>query len=193
MSLGRAARVIRGLWPDRNPLRRAHDRMEAVVVGVLLAAFLAGAPLAIFTAGRLAYNLGSRTAHAQQIARHRVPAVLLTAAPPAAPGSSLSNTRARWAASDGTRRTGMIPAPAGARAGSTVLIWVDATGQLTSEPMQRSRVWFLVAAATVLAFVLTSLIVLCIGRLARYPLDRRRLAAWDADWRATEPQWTGRR
>jgi hypothetical protein len=23
-------------------------------------------------------------------------------------------------------------------------------------------------------------------------LSQRRLAAWDADWQATEPQWTGR-
>ena len=193
MSLAGAARVIRGLWPDRNPLRRAHDRVEAVVVGVLVIAFLAGVPLAIFTAGRLAYNLGSRTAHAQQVSWHRVPAVLLTAATRSAHGSSRSNARARWAASDGTRRTGMVPAPAGARAGSTIMVWVDATGRVTARPMQRSQVWALVAEVTMLTFVLIGLMLLCVGRMARYILDRRRLAAWDADWRTTEPQWTGRR
>jgi len=29
----RAARAVRGLWPDRNPLRRTIDRIEAVVAG----------------------------------------------------------------------------------------------------------------------------------------------------------------
>ena len=32
-----------------------------------------------------------------------------------------------------------------------------------------------------------------IGWLARRALDRRRMAAWDADWLATGPQWTPRR
>lgn len=193
MSLAHTARVIRGLWPDRNPLRRAHDRVEAVVVGVLVVVFLAGAPLAILTAGRIAYSLGSRTAHAQQIAWHRVSAVLLTAAPPSPYHSSQSNVQARWAAPDGTWRTGAVPAPRGASAGSTVMVWVDPAGRPTSHPLHRSQVWGLVAAADVLTFVFASFILLCAGRLARYVLDRRRLAAWDADWRATEPHWTGRR
>lgn len=33
---------VRGLRPDRNPLRRASDRAEFAVVVVLLAALLAG-------------------------------------------------------------------------------------------------------------------------------------------------------
>jgi hypothetical protein len=37
------------------------------------------------------------------------------------------------------------------------------------------------------------MIVLCAGQLARVALDRRRLAAWDAQWRATGPQWTRQR
>jgi hypothetical protein len=35
----------------RNPLRRASDRMETAVLGLLLAAFLAAAPLAAHAAG----------------------------------------------------------------------------------------------------------------------------------------------
>ena len=65
-SVVRAARAVRGLWPDRNPLRRTMDRAEALVVGGLVVVFLAGAPLAAVTAGHAAYSLGSRTAHAQQ-------------------------------------------------------------------------------------------------------------------------------
>lgn len=27
--------------------------------------------------------------------------------------------------------------------------------------------------------------------LGQYALDRRRMRAWDAEWRATGPRWTG--
>ena len=50
----RIVRGARGLWPDHNPLRRTIDRAEAAVVGMLAIIFLAGAPLAAATAGRLA-------------------------------------------------------------------------------------------------------------------------------------------
>ena len=33
-------------------------------------------------------------------------------------------------------------------------------------------------------------ILLCTGLVAHAVLGRRRLAAWDGDWQATEPQWT---
>ena len=49
-----AVRMARGLWPDRNPLRRTVDRVEAVVVAGLAAAFMAGAPLAALAAGHYA-------------------------------------------------------------------------------------------------------------------------------------------
>jgi len=64
----RAMRVVRGLWPDRNPLRRRLDRVEGVVVGGLAVAFLAGAPLAAAAGGHLTYMYGARTAHTQQAA-----------------------------------------------------------------------------------------------------------------------------
>jgi hypothetical protein len=31
------------------------------------------------------------------------------------------------------------------------------------------------------------------GMLARRALDRRRLRAWEAEWRASGPQWSGQR
>jgi hypothetical protein len=46
------------------------------------------------------------------------------------------------------------------------------------------------ALAAVLASVVVGLIVLCAGQLAQNELGRRRLAAWEAEWRAIGPQWT---
>jgi len=50
----RVAGVVRGLWPDRNPLRRSSDRAEAGIIAGLAAAFLLGAPLIAVAVWQLA-------------------------------------------------------------------------------------------------------------------------------------------
>ena len=129
VSATRAARAVRGLWPDRNPLRRTMDRVEAMVAGGLVIAFLAGGPLAAVAAGHAVYSAGSRTAHAQQATWRQVPAVLLAAAPPAGFRQDQVTVPARWTGPDGTRHTGTVPVPAGTRAGHPVMVWVDAAGR----------------------------------------------------------------
>lgn len=188
----RAARVVRGLWPDRNPLRRTIDRVEALVVAGLAVAFLAGAPLAAAAAGHLVYVFGSRTVDAQRAAWHQVPAVLLAAAPTSGYAAD-PEVQARWTAPDGARRTGAVLARPGQRAGSTVMVWVDAAGRLTGPPLQASQVHSQAVLAAILAPVVLGLALLCAGQLASCLLDRRRLAAWDAEWRAIGPQWTTQR
>src|SRR5262249_56389680 len=89
-------RRVRGWWPDRNPLRRRCDRAEAALFTVLVAVFLAGAPLLALSAGRWAHDSGPPAGHAQPAGPHQVPAVLRTAtiqrfAPSPAPASC------RWA------------------------------------------------------------------------------------------------
>ena len=186
------ARAVRGLWPDRNPLRRTVNRVEAVVVGALAVAFLAGAPLAAVAAGHFSYAIISRTARAQQTAWHQVPAVPLTGIPADGYGF-VAMVRARWTSPDGTRRTGMVPAPPVAQAGGTVRVWVDAAGRQTGPPVQPSQVRAQAALTAILAPVVVGLVLLCAGQLAHSVLGRRRLASWDADWQATGPQWTRRR
>jgi hypothetical protein len=189
VKVARAARAVRGLWPDRNPLRRTLDRVEAAVAGGLAVAFLAGAPLAALTTGHAVYRIWSRTADTQQAAWHQVPAVL-TAVPVSGYGDG--QVPARWRAPDGSRRTGTVPAPSGARAGRTVAVWVDAAGQPTGPPVTLSQARGIAALAAALACITVGFLVGFAGLLARSMLGRRRLAAWDADWQATEPQWTGR-
>jgi hypothetical protein len=57
---------LRRLWPDRNPLRRTSDRVEAAVAAWLAVALLVGVPLAALSAGRLSYDAGVRAEHAQR-------------------------------------------------------------------------------------------------------------------------------
>jgi hypothetical protein len=166
------------------------DRVEAAAVAVLAVAFLARAPVAALAAGHVAYRIGSRTASAQQAAWHRAPVVLLAGVPVA--GYDDNQLPASWTAPDGTRHTGPVPAPPDARAGRSVMVWMAADGRLTGTPLQFSQVWCLVVLAAGLAFLAVGVLVLCAGQLAHLVLDRRRLAAWDAGWRAIEPLWTRR-
>jgi hypothetical protein len=188
----RIARVVRGLWPDRNPLRRTLDRVEGMLAGGLAIAFLAGAPLTAAAAWHAAYSHGARTAHVQQAAWHRVPAVLLTSVPSTGYGYQ-ATVRASWRAPDGQRRTGPVPAPPAAGPGATVMVWVDAAGRLTGPPLQPSQVEGEAVLAAAFAPVALGFVLLCAGQLVHYLLARRRLAAWDAEWRATGPRWTRQR
>jgi hypothetical protein len=189
---GWAMRVARGVWPDRNPLRRTLDRVEGAIVGGLIVVFLAGVPLTAAVADHLTDSIGSRTAHAQQAARHQVPAVLLAAAPTSGYSGYQPEVRASWTAPDGRRRIGAVFALPGQRAGSTVLVWEDAAGRLTGPPMTLAQVRDQAVMVAIVAVMVLGLTLWCAGELAHYLLGRRRMAAWDAEWRATGPQWTTR-
>jgi len=185
----RLGRLARGLRLDRNPLRRGSDRAETAMLGVLLAAFLAGAPFAAHAAGSWTYATSIREAQVQQATLRQVPATLLQAAP-----SNISNeANARWKAPDGQVRTGQIFAPSGAPAGSTVMVWVNQAGQLTDSPLQTSQVTGRADMARALAVAALAAVLGIVGLVSRWALDRRRLTAWDAEWLATEPRWSSRR
>ncbi len=187
----RLVRVLRGLWPDRNPLRRGIDRAEAGIVALLLVVFMIGAPLAAITAGRAAQGAASGTQATQAVWR-QVPAVLL--AGPRASAYPLTQPRkARWTAPDGMSRTGEVLASVQARAGTTVMVWVDHSGRLTGPPLLRSQVAGWALSAEIFAPLVLALALLAAGALAHGALDQRRLAAWGTEWRSTGPRWTRHR
>jgi hypothetical protein len=159
-----AVRAVRGLWPDRNPLRRTVDRAEAVVVAALAVAFLAGAPLAAVAAGHYAYAHTSRTA-AQRAAWHQVPAKLDTTVPASGYGDQ-ATVRASWTAPGGRRHTSMVPAPAVAPARGMVMIWLNQAGRLTGPPLQPAQA----RGQAVLAPILAHLVL---GMIEDYNTTRR--------------------
>ena len=193
----RVARCARWLGFDRNPLRRASDRIEAGIRLTLLLLFLTAIPLAIAT-GRWADHAALNRIHAQAAADHQVRAVLLQDAsayayPDPSGGQETVWVPARWTAPDGVPRTGQVLAPLTASRGSTVQAWTGATGAITTPPGNHATVVTAVvitAAGTVTGVV--SLLAVT-GLLARLVLDRRRLARWDAEWGSAGPLWTGRR
>lgn len=190
----RLVMLVLRLWPDHNPLRRPADRAEAIVVAVLLVAFLAGAPLTALAAARWVAASGQRAERAQAGWR-RVPAVLLRDAP--ATGGSLENpvpftqVAARWSVPGGLTRIGKVYARPGERAGSVVMIWADSSGRQTQPPVRPAEVASQEFLAAVSAPVVLSLVLLAAWIYATMILERRRMADWDADWAVTGPQWTG--
>jgi hypothetical protein len=162
------------------------------LLGVLVAAFLAIAPFAAHAARSWTYATSTREAQAQRAALHQVPATLLQA-------TTLwgieggAEAQARWTALDGQVRTGQIFVPGSAPAGSTVMVWTNQAGQPADSPLQYSQVTVRADLARVLAVAALAVTLIIVGLGGRWALDRRRLAAWDAEWLATEPRWSSRR
>ncbi len=127
------ARLLRGRRPDRNPLRRGSDRAETAILGVLLAAFLVGAPFAAHAAGSWTYATAAREAQLQQATTYQVPATLLQTALPWNAGAYGGEANARWKAPDGQARTGQIFVAGGGAAGSTVMVWTNQAGRAMRE------------------------------------------------------------
>lgn len=176
------ARTTRGLWPDRNQLRRSSDRAEAGMLAVLIIAFLVGAPLIALIAWRLTLSATFTTVQAQHAGWRPVPAVLLDDAP----GSGYSDlpVPATWTAPDGAVHTGVVHASPGAKAGTTTPIWVNAAGQQVKQPLTP---WQATSQADVIAAIagpLWGMVLLAAGLLGHSWIDARRMAGWDADLQA---------
>jgi hypothetical protein len=176
-------------------VRRTAGRVEFAVVALLLVAFLVGVPLTALAAAHWAAASVLRTERIQA-GWHQVQAILLHDAPTPADGQSFPmpwpQVPARWASPAGPR-TGKVGAPPGARAGSAVMVWTDRSGRLTAAPVPAADLASRVPLAALAAPVALSVVLLVLWANAGIFLDWRRMAAWDADWAVTEPQWGRRR
>jgi hypothetical protein len=159
------------------------------MLGLLLAAFLAGAPFAGHAAGGWVHATSARQAQAQM---HEVQATLLEAAPLAGP-YAVPDVDVRWLASDGRVHTGRIFVRHGVAAGGTVTVWINQAGQPAGPPLQHGQVVRRVQVAAGCAVGGLAVTLIVAGWLIRCFLDRRRMAAWDAGWLAYGPRWTSRR
>ncbi len=193
----RCARGARWLGLDRNPLRRPADRIETALRVAVLLLIIVGVPIATVIVGRAADHTFLRDAQAQQASRHRVSAVLTQPAPASSIGPYVTVqytwATARWTAPDGSARSGQVFVPAGTKKGSTVPVWINASGAITDPPARHRDVMAEVSAIVIVTSVVLVVLLLSGQELARRALDRRRLSAWDAEWRATGPLWTGHR
>jgi hypothetical protein len=180
----KTTRLARRLGLDGNPLRRSLDKIAVCLAALLVAVFLAGAPLLSVAAIGWAGAAGQRAERSW----HQVPAVLLQAAPaPAGEVLGYSQVPARWRAPDGRARTGQIPVSIGLPAGRTVRLWVDAAGSPTGPAPSNRAVLTREAVAAAGAAVALGIVLLCLAWAGRWVLDRRRLAGWEAEWAIVGP------
>ena len=192
----RLARLARWLGFDRNPLRRGTDRIEAALRLVLMIMVVAAVPAAAVVVGQRADHSALNRAHAQQAADHLVNAVLLQQAPATGSPDPYTSVQtawalARWQPPGLPPRTGEVLATAGARKGSTVRTWIDASGAVTDPPLDHRDIAGDVCIAVIATCLVSGLVLLALSTLVRRVLDRRRLSAWDAEWRASGPLWSG--
>ena len=192
------ARLARWLGLDHNPLRRGTDRVEAALRLAMILLVVVAVPAAAVAAGRWADHYALHRAQAQMAVDHQVTAVLLRDAPAIGapdPYTSVPTAwvPARWQPPGQPPRTGEVLALVGARKGSTVRTWIDPAGAVTDPPLDHRFVVGDVWLAVVATCLLSWLLLLAVGVLVRHVLDRRRLRAWEAEWRASGPLWSGHR
>lgn len=185
--------MLRGFWPDRNPLRRSLDRVEAVVLAAVIAMFLAGAPIAAFATGQWAAHGAAAAARAERAAWYPVRAIILHGVPRPSDNPYgavyLVHVPARWTAPDGAVRTGTVTAAAGTPVGATVTIWTSGQGVPMGPPLSAAQISRQTVLASLMAVLCLAVLLTVFTFVIRRFLNRRRMAAWDAEWSATGPQW----
>jgi hypothetical protein len=187
----RTGRFVRGRRPDRNPLRRGSDRVETAVLALLVIVFLAAAPFAALGAGSWTLARAHQAQLAEQASSYQVPARVLQLE---SQGGAFGDpqAQARWTAHDGKVITGEITVPLGTADGAIQQLWTTRDGQVTNPPLQDSQVTGQADFAEGLAVFTLAVLLTITGLVTRWTLDRRRMAAWDTEWRATGPHWTTR-
>jgi hypothetical protein len=164
-------------------------------MAALLALFLAGAPLTWLSVGRSVLQGGLREQRAQH-AWHEIPAVVLRGAPPLSvymfriPVAAGTNAMAAWTGPGGRRLAGEVPVAFGTPKGARVQVWVDRSGRPTASPLTASQLAKRVLGAEALAALTLAALLLSVAGLARWLLNRRRLAGWEYQWALVGPRWT---
>lgn len=193
LGVSRLGRFVRGRRFDRNPLRRATDRVETAVLALLAVAFLAGTPFAALATGAWVHDMARQAQLGQEASRHQVTAVVLDVTPSSANAGRLAwQAQARWTAPGGRQVTDEIPVPSGTVTGGTLQIWTDRSGAFTTAPLSDSQVAQQTVLGEALGVIAAAGVVTLAGALTFRSLNKRRMTAWDADWQATGPRWTTR-
>ena len=189
--------AARWLGIDRNPLRRGTDRVEAALRLVLIILVVVAVPAAAAAAGRWADHYALHRAQAERTVNHQVTAVLLADAPESGIPDPYTSVQTAWVLARSAARDSR-PGPARSSPGRS------AQGQHGADldrPVGRShhsaagppcpRRRRLARRHRDLPGVVV--LLLAAGVLVRRGLDRLRLRAWEAEWRASGPLGSGRR
>jgi hypothetical protein len=179
-----------------GPLKRSSDRIQVLARVLLVLTVLTAIPIALAVATATDSTMRT-TAETQAASRHQVDATLLEKA--VAPLASdperaapAAKVQATWIDETGAVRDGLVRAPVGAKAGSSVTVWIDDSGSVTSAPLNGSQVVGQAVLASVGTFTGISITAL-LGYVAlRRLLERSRMRRWAEGWAAVGPVWSGK-
>jgi hypothetical protein len=186
------ARMLR-MFVRRNELRRSSDRIEGVVVAVLLAAFVASFVVAALLATHI-YRSEQATAASL---RETVAVLSWPGAVTETPILHEATAMATWRMSNGAARTGLlttdvVPGIYGQPAGAAVQVWLGRSGDPAPPPQGAAGMAVGATMAGLAVVVVAATVLTFCYRLCQRGLDRRRIANWSSAWAVTGPQWTSR-
>jgi hypothetical protein len=187
--------VVRRFSLGSGPLKRRSDRLQYLARLLLVVLLLLAAPVGV-AVGTAVYSQGRADAAAEASGRHRTTAQLLedaSSAYPAAENGGWQPPRARvsWTVRSSATREAVVDVPAGARAGSSTRIWVDATGEVSPAPLSAGDAVGEGVALGIVAFIAFTVVTVLGYEAFRLLLERSRSRRWAAEWAAVEPGWTG--
>lgn len=181
-----------------GPLKRTSDRLQLAGRVIVVLSLLAAVPLAVLAAGLTRTRLGAE-AGAQAATRHQVRAVVLAdagSAPSAGADSSATvsvvQVEVGWRAAGGAVRRASLLVPGGTTAGTTVSLWVDRAGHVTTAPLDAGDIGNNSVAVAVAVTAGVPMLVwgsycgLCVV------LDVRRHRRWGREWARVEREWRAR-
>jgi hypothetical protein len=167
----------------RNPLLRAADRLEALLVLVVIVGWLLVVPIT-GAVGTAIYDGRHRLYAEEALSRHRVVATVIeVTAKTAGRYRAPASVQAVWPGAGG-ERTGSFFLDTAVKSGDRLSIWVDADGNPVLPPTPTTQavpdalggaISILLSAVLVTALVLS---------LMRYCLDRMRDTQWERELRA---------
>jgi type II secretory pathway pseudopilin PulG len=185
---------FRALSPGRNPLRRTIDRVESLLIALVMLLALAGLPVAA-AMGAMVYNQGAHAAAQAAATERMVQAVVLQDAPVANPGPDGRSidggvpAQVTWPGADGRPHVDAIPVAAGSKAGTVVPLWVDQAEHVMTPPPTIAQALgsaVIASAGTLLGIeLLCALLVLGVHATAVRATSR----SWQQEWAVVEPQW----
>jgi hypothetical protein len=183
-----------------GPLKRASDRVEVagrivVVLSLLVAPALAVAATTVAT--------GHLEAVAAEAAAERtlVHAVLRedaweqldrTGSASGAPELETVPVPAVWPVPGAAERAGIVLVDPHTPAGTTVPVWVDRAGNITSAPPDRSSINSTAMTSGALVLIGVPLVTLSLHAVLCAALDAHREHRWAQGWAAVGPEWATR-
>lgn len=191
----RLRRTSRRFLLGSGPLKRASDRVQMAGRLLVVLSLFAAVPLALLAAGLTRTRLDA-VAASQAAARHEVQAVVLAdATSPTTPDegpATVMQADVTWRAPGGAARHATMLVPVGTAAGTTLPVWVDDRGGLTTAPLDRTSVNDSSLAVGVAAGVAIPLLFWGLHGGLCAVLDVHRRRRWTRDWLRVEREWRAR-